>query len=132
MNTFLDMLPSHEKRKLKKRLPPGVYEKLREKVKGPEDLEKELGHMEKLANLKFNIESEPEVKQKLKDKIREDISAQGIEEVLEGNIDGDFDISVEENPDTNEDQLVVLPEGNVSERIAVRSSFSDKYLGMFG
>ena len=118
-------------KKAKEKMSPAAYEKLRERVKGPVDLEKELGHMEHLANLQFNMESEPKVKEKLKEKIKEDIASAGIEEVLEGNIEGDFDVSIEENSDTHEDQLVVAPEGNVSERVVIKPAYSEKYLTQF-
>jgi len=122
---------SERMKKAKEMMSLAAYEELRKRVKGPEDLERELGHMEKLANLKFDMESEPKFKQKLKEKIKEDIDAEGLEKVLAGNLEGDFDVSIEENPDTHEDQLVVCPEGNVSEKIAIKPVFSDKYLAQF-
>tara|TARA_B100001971_G_scaffold209190_1_gene232335 strand:- start:881 stop:1306 length:426 start_codon:yes stop_codon:yes gene_type:complete len=119
-------------KRAKKKMSPAAYEKLRERVKGPEDLEKELGQMEHLANLKFNMESEPHVKEKLKEKIKEDIDAKGMDEVLAGNLEeGDFDVSIEENPDTHEDQLVVAPEGNVSEKIVIKPAYSEQYIAQF-
>ena len=111
---------------------PAAYEELRKRVKGPEDLEKELGQMERLANLKFNMETEPKVKERLKEKIKEDIDAEGMDKVLAGNLEeGNFDVSIEENPDTHEDQLVVAPEGNVGEKIAIKPAYSEQYITQF-
>jgi len=106
-----------------------VYERLRESVKGPEDLEREMKNNEQMADLKFALETEPVIKESLKKNIKEDIDAHGIDSVLESSAElGNFDIAIETNPETHQDQLVVLPEGNVSEHIPVTIKFNDKYI----
>jgi len=130
MNYFLDLLPSHERDKIREKLrSPEAYERLREKVKGPEDLERELKVSESYANLKLSLETEPEVKERLKAKIREDIAENGIENVLDGNLEsGDFDVAVGEDEESHQEQIVVLPEGNVAEKIPVKPAFAERYL----
>ncbi|MBU0458764.1 hypothetical protein KJ652_02915 [Patescibacteria group bacterium] len=139
MSHYLDLLPSNEKAKIRAKLrSPEAYERLREKVKGPEDLERELKVSESYANLSFSLKTEPKIKEELKKQIQEDIDANGIEEVLEQSeaqrkIDiFRFNISVEENPESHQDQIVVSPEGNVGEKIPIKPSFTEKYLSSFG
>ena len=133
MSSWLDRLPSNERRKIREKLrSPAEYEKLREKVKGPEDLEREMEWNEAMAELNFAIESEPKIKEALRDQIAEDISEQGIENLVE-NADalspeqkaaleqGKFEISVE-------DELTVAPEGTVAEKIPVKRSVTDRYV----
>ncbi|MBU0767253.1 hypothetical protein KKF55_05780 [Patescibacteria group bacterium] len=135
MSHWLDLLPSNEKAKIRSKLrSPEAYERLRESVKGPEDLEREMKVNESFASISFQLETQPKLKEELKDQVLKDIDAHGIEEVLESSIEvgGEFEVLIEENPDTHEDQLVVSPEGNVSESIPIKSSYSEKYLSMFG
>lgn len=116
---------------------PEAYERLREKVKGPEDLEQEMDRSEKLAELHLALESEPTLKQSLKSSIEKDIAEQGIESVLDTeNISPEakqaieqknFTASVESHPQTHEDALVILSEGNVQEKIPVKQVYSEKY-----
>ena len=129
MAQWLDRLPSPERAKIRARCrSPEAYEKLRECVKGPEDLERELEKNSKLAELKFAMETEPALKQELKESIQEDIKEHGVEAVLEKSFEGDFDIAIDTNPETNQDQLVVLPEGSVSEKIPITPAFNEKYV----
>ena len=44
--------------------------------------------------------------------------------------DGNFDVRIE-SADDSSDQLVVHPEGNVSEKIAIKPSYSEQYLSQF-
>ncbi|MBU2213208.1 MAG: hypothetical protein ABIA92_02925 [Patescibacteria group bacterium] len=134
MPHWLDLLPSHEKQKIRERCrSPEEYERLREKVKGPEDLEREMKVNESFASLSFQLETQPKLRESLKDQIRQDIEEYGIEKVLEVPLEaGEFEVLIEENPDTHEDQLVVAPEGNVSESIPIKPQFTEKYLAMFG
>ena len=75
------------------------------------------------------METEPEVKERLKAKIREDIAENGIENVLDGNLEsGDFDVAVGEDEESHQEQIVVLPEGNVAEKIPVKPAFAERYL----
>lgn len=138
-DSFLDHIPSREREKIRKRLrTPEEYERLREKVKGPEDLERELKRSEQLAEVKFRIEMEPETEERLRDRIMKDIEERGIEEILEqGDVSegvkgtikqGNFGVSVEAHPQTHEDTLVVLPEGNIQGRLPVKPVQSERYI----
>lgn len=135
-DSFLDHIPSGEREKIRKRLrSPEAYERLREKVKGPEDLEREMERSEKLAELHLALESDPQLKESLKQSIEKDMKEYGVDAVLESvNEDvqkdleaGKFTIAVEEHSETHEDSLMVMTEGNVQEKIPVKSSFSEKY-----
>jgi len=141
-DSFLDNLPSQEREKIRKRLrSPEAYERLRDKVKGPEDLEREMDKSEKLADLHLTMESEPGVRESVKNAIAEDIKANGLEQVLDSSElspdmqkaleQGRFTVAVESHPDTNEDALVVMAEGNVQEKIPVKQNFSEQYAGQF-
>ena len=134
MPHWLDLLPSHEKQKIRECCrSPEEYERLREKVKGPEDLEREMKVNESFASLSFQLETQPKLRELLKDQVRQDIEEHGIEKVLEVPLEaGEFEVLIEENPDTHEDQLVVAPEGNVAEKVIINPQFSEKYLAMFG
>lgn len=137
-----EKVPERMRHRLERlRLSPQEYDRLREKVRerGPEFMEKELQHMEKMAELKFALETEPGVREAVRSKIQEDIKEKGVEEVLEvGNLPlkltdalekGRFDISIEPHPETKQDQLMVVPEGNVSEKIPVKGAMSEQYVG---
>jgi len=125
MSSWLDILPSSERAKIRQKLrSPEEYERLREKVKGPEDLEREMKWNEAMAELSFAIETEPTIKEALKNQIEKDLREEGVEV-------GDFDILVEENPETNQDQLMMVPEGNVGEKIPVKKSLSEQYVYQF-
>lgn len=115
-----------------------AYEKLREKVKGPEDLEREMNHNEVMAQLRFDLETQPHMKDALKKQIEKDMAEGGIEAVLQ-NPDvpselkqqleqGNFDVTVASPSESEPDQLVIAPEGNVAEHIPIKSSVSDSYL----
>lgn len=137
MSDFLDRLPSTEREKIRKRLrTPEAYEALRESVKGPEDLEKELRKSEQMAELHFRLESEPRMHDQLKAAAEKDLREQGMERVLEGDIspesrakiaEGEFRIAVQPHPLTHQDALGVVPEGTVQEVIAFQPSFSEQY-----
>ncbi len=134
-DSFMDHLPSHEQEKLRRRLrSPEAYEKLREKVKGPADLEKELTKAEQLADANLEMQTNPEAKEKTKRGIEKDIKERGAEAVLDRteNLpeaarqalqEGRF--AVVATPDQG---LAVVPEGNVSDRLPLKQSFSDQYV----
>lgn len=137
--SFLDRLPTGQQEHIRKRMrSPEAYEALREKVKGPEDLEKELERSEQLAEAHLALESEPAVKDALKQSIENDLSEQGIEQVLEADAlsdqarsaleAGTFDVGIETHPQTNEDTVVLLPEGTVNEKLPVKQTFADRYV----
>ncbi|TSC98920.1 MAG: hypothetical protein Greene101449_770 [Candidatus Peregrinibacteria bacterium Greene1014_49] len=138
-DSFLDHLPSQEREKIRKRLrSPEEYERLREKVKGPEDLEREMKKSEQMAEVNFRLETEPESVQRLHDRIAKDLKERGVEAVLEhGEVSdsvraaleqGRFMVSIEAHPKTHEDVLVVLPEGNVQDKLPVKPIQSERYI----
>lgn len=138
-DSFLDRLPSQEREKIRKRMrSPEAYERLREKVKGPEDLEREMDRSEKLAEAHLAMESEPQLKQDLRSSIEKDMSEQGIDALIDAEKisdetraaieQGKFDVAIDAHPDTNDDALVILSEGNVQEKIPVKQSFAEKYV----
>ena len=125
MNSWLDMLPSSERQKIREKykLSPAAYEKLRQKVKGPEQLGEEMQRNELMAKLKFALETEPKVKEALKQQVEKDFSEQGIEVP-----EGEFDVTVDSISESEPDQIVLVPEGNVSEKVSVPTSLADTYL----
>lgn len=138
-DNFLDHLPSALREKIRKRLrSPEEYEKLRERVKGPEDLERELKRAERIADASFRLETDPGLKESLKNTIAEDLRERGLEEILDQEElsedvvsaleKGAFDLRVDAHPETHEDTLVLLPEGNVADKIPVRPNLSEQYL----
>ena len=117
---------------------PSEYEKMRERVKGPEDLKDELMWNEAMAQLKFTLETERKIKDALKKQIESDMKEGGIEAVLQ-NPDipkeirdqlenGKFDVTVDAPKEDAHDQLVLVPEGNVGEKIPIRFSMSETYV----
>ena len=136
----MDHLPSNERAKIRQRLrSPEAYERLRESVKGPEDLDKEMRKAEQLAELHFAFETEPQAQEQVYSSMREDIAAHGIDAVLEtADADpaaraaieqGNFSVAVQPDAATHQDALHALPEGNVQERLPVKTSFSQRYIG---
>jgi len=140
-DSWLDGIPSHEREKIRRRLrSPEEYEKLRDKVKGPEDLEKEMEKNEAMAELRFALETEPAIHDALKTKIESDIREQGIENIVEklDAVDaqkqieqGKFRVTVSAHPTSHHDQLSVMPEGTVQEKIPLKTQISDQYIGQF-
>ncbi len=131
----LDHLPSSERERVRKRLrSPEAYEKLREKVKGPEDLEKELAKAERLADASLEMETNPESKEKVKKGIEKDLKEQGAETVLEhaDQLPADTRQKLEQGKftvtSTPDKGLSVVPEGNVSDRLPLKQTFSDQYI----
>ena len=115
-----------------------AYEKLRQKVKGPEELKKEMEWNDVMAQLRFGLETEPQMKEALKKQIEKDIAEQGIEAVLglsevpadlKQQIEsGAFEIDVASPSEKAPDQLVLTPEGNVGEKIPMKKSLTESYL----
>jgi hypothetical protein len=141
-DSWLDHLPTNERTKLRKRMRSAAeYEKLRENVKGPEDLEKEMNRNEGLAELRFAMETQLEVKNALKKQMEKDMREQGIESVIESERlspeqrksleTGKFAVAVSMHPSTHQDHLVVISEGNVQEHIPLKASFNDRYVAQF-
>ena len=139
-DSWLDILPSSERQKIREKykLSAAAYEKLREKVKGPEDLREEMVRNEIMARLRFGLETEPAMKDALKKQIEKDIAEKGIEAVLSslGLPDtlrqllesGQFDVTVESSAKDAPDRLVLVPEGNVREKLPVHMMLTNAYL----
>ena len=140
-DSYLDHLPSKEREKIRKRMrSPEAYAALREKVKGPEDLEREMDRNEAMAELKFEMETQPALKEALKKQVEKDLREQGIEGILEklpspesqrALEQGKFQLSVASHPTTHHDQLVAVPEGNVQEKLQIKLSLCNQYLAQF-
>lgn len=140
-DSWLDHIPSHERQRILKRLrSPEEYQQLRERVKGPEDLEREMERNERMAELKFAMETEPKLRVALTEQIREDIGEHGVEAVVDTEVPmdakasleaGSFAVTIEANRETHEDQLMVVPEGNVQEAVPLKPAFSEQYLSQF-
>jgi len=119
---------------------PEEYERLRERVKGPEDLEREMAKNELLAELKFAMETEPRVNEELKKDIEHDLKEKGIEQVLktadmspeaiQSLESGSFAVRIETDAEGSE-QMVLQPEGNVSEKIPLQRSVTEQYAAGF-
>ncbi len=139
---WIDRLPAHEREKIRKRMrSPEAYERLRERVKGPEDLAKEMERNEKIAELRFSLESDPILRERLKRHIEQDLAEQGIEAIVESESltreqkkslrEGKFRLTVSSHPSTHEDQLMVIPEGKIQEKLPLKPGLSDRYIGQF-
>jgi hypothetical protein len=137
-DSYLDHLSAPEREKIRKRMrSPEAYEKLRERVKGPEDLEREIDRNDRMADAAFVLESQPEQKEAMKKSLEVDLEKQGMEGVLEHAPSdearklieqGKFTLKISSHPKTHEDQLTVVTEGNVQEKIPVRTQLSDTYI----
>lgn len=136
-DSFLDHLGGPEKERIVKRLrSPEAYEKLRETVKGPEDLERALDHAEKMAELHFALVSNREQHDALKSVVERTAQREGAEGVAEEGIDlsdearaaivdGRFRLEVSAHEETNDDALMIVPEGNVQEKVPVNVSLTN-------
>jgi len=136
-DSFLDRLAGPEKQRIIKRLrSPEAYERLRSSVKGPEDLERALDRAEKMAELHFALESDPSANERMKDVVARAASEGGADAITEHAADlsdatrtalqeGRFRLAVMPDPETHDDQLVALPEGNVAERVPVNASMTE-------
>lgn len=144
MTSWLDILPASDRERLREKykLSAAAYEKLRQKVKGPEDLREEMMRNEILAQLKFGLETEPSMVRALKSQIEKDIQEQGIEAVLKrtdlpegirSSVEaGKFDVTVASPSEDAPDQIVLVAEGNVQEKLAVKTSLADAYIAQIG
>ena len=136
------LFASPEGRKLKRMMSPEAYEALREKVRqhGPEAIKEEMKKNERLAELNFAMESEPKMRETVKRQIEKDLAEQGIEHVLEeapsaeakrSLEQGKFILQVSAHPKTHQDALIVIPEGNVQEKLPLTQQLSDHYVSQF-
>lgn len=137
-DSFLDHLPAHEQKRLKKKMSAAAYEKLRESVKGPEDLEKELKRADKMAALHFALESEPKLQERMRSSVEQEIKDH-LEETVEHSKNlspavlsaltkGNFTVAVAPHPHSHHDVLVVVPEGNIQEKVVIAKSPSDRLM----
>ena len=135
-DSYLDHIPTHERQKLRRMMSPEAYEKLRERVKGPEDLEHEMERNKQMADVSFLLESEPALHETLKANVERDIREKGMETVLEGTPSeeakaalehGKFMLKVSTHPKTHLDQLVIVPEGKVQEKLPFKASLNEAY-----
>lgn len=142
-DSFLDHLPSAEREKIRKRMrSPEAYAALRDKVKGPEDLEREMNRSEQLAELQFEMETSAELKETVTRVVTEKIRNEGLESVLEKDFpvstetkaaleQGKIAVAVSAHPATHQDALTVAPEGNVQEKLPVKVSLTDQWTAQF-
>lgn len=138
-DAFLDRIPGPEREKIRKKMrSPEAYERLRESVKGPEDLQRKMDKAEKLAELSFALETEPRTREKVKTSIEKDLNERGIDAVVDGHenlphgvatmlLEGKFSVAVSAHPTTHEDVIAIAPEGNVHEKIPLKQTISDAY-----
>ena len=138
-DSYLDHIPSIDRERIKKRLrSPEAYAALRERVKGPEDLERHMEQMDRMAEAHFALESDPKMQESLRSHIEKDISEQGIDAVLDAAKaspearkaveEGKFVMKVSAHPKTKEDALHAVTEGRVQEKLPVKPNFSDRYV----
>ncbi|HLD71823.1 MAG TPA: hypothetical protein VI873_04405 [Candidatus Peribacteraceae bacterium] len=135
-DSYLDHLPSKEREKIRKRmhLSAEAYEALREKVKGPEDLEKEMKRNEQIAELRFALESEKHFQESSREKIQS-----GLENAFEYPLTpeqtqkieaGKFHLTVATHPATHADALVAIPEGKIQEKLPIKTSMTEQFLSL--
>jgi hypothetical protein len=139
-----ELPPSVEKKlqRIKPALSPSKYKELREKVceKGPEFLEEEMKRLENIAEIQFSLESQPGYRESLISTLKDALSSKGIENVLENQavsekvhkalLEGKFSVSIEEHPISQQESLVITPEGNISEKLPVSSSALSDIMGL--
>ncbi len=140
-DNFFDHIPSHERERIRKRMrSPEAYEKLRESVKGPEDLEREMEKMDAMAEMHFALESDHKMQESMKKTVEKALE-QGIEEVLDHpsvsaetkkSLEaGKYKLTVSAHPKTHQDQVMVVPEGNVQEKLPVTQKLNDQLTTQF-
>lgn len=114
---------------------PAAYEKLRESVKGPEELEREMEQNEAMAELKFALETEPRVQEVLCQEVEKYVQEEGIENITEATVSaaamqaieaGNFSLAIESS-DQQPDQLVLQVEGNVNEKLPIKPAITNRF-----
>ena len=149
-DSYLDHIPSHEREKIQKRMrSPEAYEKLRESVKGPEDLEREMEKNADFAEVKLMLETEPGAQEKARSTVQEYARKQGADAVLESLPNGvknalkngNFDLTVDHS--AHEPRLAIrvknapqksgteAPMGNVSEKLPLKPALQKQILSSF-
>lgn len=115
-----------------------AYERLREKVKGPEDLEQELSKGEALAEIHFALESDPTMHERARTTIEKELlqdpdgtleHAESLSPAArEAIAKGRFTVQVGPHPKEHHDAVLLVPEGNVQETIALKPALSDRFV----
>lgn len=138
MDSWLNLLPIPEQKKLRKRLrSPHEYAESRADVQGPEELQADMEKNHILAELRFQLETERPLQEALKSKIQEDLKLNGMEALIDGALDaqvleaGDFEVKMISNEETGEDALAVLPHGNPKEALPIKQTFAEQYVAQF-
>jgi hypothetical protein len=139
--SWLDNIPSTEKQKLRRMMSPEAYERLREKVKGPEDLEREMKRSEQLAELSFEMQTDKATREVIHAHFEKGMKERGIDGVIDSAgvspeakkalESGKFKLAVSHHPTTGQDHLVVMAEGNVQEKMPLTTAFSDQIVAQF-
>lgn len=145
-DSFMDRLPSREREKIRKRLrSPEEYERLREKVKGPEDLEREMEKNAEFAEARLALESEPRAQEKARDAVREFVAEKGMDAAFEGKMSpeavsqGLFTVTVVEKT-KGQPKIAIrplqkpgesAPSGNVSETLSLKPALQQQILSSF-
>lgn len=136
--SWLDNIPSVERQKIRSRMSTEAYERLREKVKGPEDLEKEMKRSAEFAEMQFELQADPEVREKAREVVFRAMQEEGMEtvvdmahitpEIKKSLEQGAFSVAVSHHPHTHEEQVVAVPEGNIQEKIPFKQAMSDRLM----
>jgi len=147
MSSYLDHLPSQEREKIRKRLrSPEDYERLREKVKGPEDLEREMEKNAEFAETKLALETDPLAQEKAKEQVSSVAAEQGVETALEHPTEeakqaldqGRFEVVMNESSQEPRLAIKILPanameasSGNVAETLPLTMSLQQQLMASF-
>ena len=133
--SWLDILPSHERQKLREKLrSPKEYAKSRESIPNLQEIDEQVERAKALAELKLALELEPRLEEELRKNIERDLQEQGSEALLQSapeNIsflqEENFHIDIVEDPNTKQDTIALLPEGNPGEKVPLKPAISDRY-----
>ncbi len=139
--SWVDLVPTYERERLRKKLrSPEVYAESRADVKGPEKISEEMRWNEALAELKLAMDLEPRLKKVLQEKIAEELREKGVDALMGSDVPpgvqklleaGKFDVAITAPDASSPDQLVLLPEGNVSDKLPMQRSVSERYVTQF-
>lgn len=149
-DSYLDHIPSQEREKIRKRMrSPEAYERLRDSVKGPEDLEREMEKNADFAEVKLTLETEPGAQEKARNTVQEYAREQGADAVLESLPrgakealkKGNFDVTVDHT--SHEPRLAITlknspqssgseaPMGNIAEALPLKPALQQQILASF-
>ena len=139
---YLDLLPSREREKIRRRLrmSPEAYAALREKVKGPEDLEREMEKNAEFAEVRLRLETEPKTRENVASMVREAgtdaVDAKAPEAIKEAIKNGKFDVLVSHsehapNLSVKPKGQAEAPSGNVQEVYPLKAALQQKIVSSF-